>query len=459
MKKILLVITILVFASCKKEAIVDYAIISGTIENTTTQKITIYSQFNFSNSKEISLAEDGTFKDTLKMATHSYLIRQERNMTEFYAPKGSAIHIEYDVKKKDSTLQITGNFSSTNNYMIAKAKVSVEEMGDEKELYLKSEKDFKNHLLKVKSAQEDVLFNSANLSEEFNKKETKNINYGYFSEIGKYELYHGYYSENREFKVSEKFLDALKDLTFENEEDFLFSGSYRGLTERLYRKKASKMMETDSTLAPDITYLKGIINIKSDMIRNKLLYDDVQFGITYTEDLETYYSLFANASTDIENNKKIKEAYNNLKKLALGNDSPKFTDYENNAGGKMSLDDLKGTYVYFDLWATWCGPCIAEIPSLKKVEEQFHGKNIKFVSISIDTEDAYDKWKKMIVDKELGGIQLLADKNWKSTFVTDYMIKGIPRFILIDPQGKIVNSNAPRPSDKKLITILNELNL
>lgn len=459
MKKILLVITILVFASCKKEAIVDYAIISGTIENTTTQQITIYSQFNFSNSKEISLAEDGTFKDTLKMATHSYLIRQERNMTEFYAPKGSAIHIEYDAKKKDSTLQITGDFSSTNNYMIAKAKVSVEEMGDEKELYLKSEKDFKNHLLKVKSAQEDVLFNSANLSAEFNKKETKNINYGYFSEIGKYELYHGYYSENREFKVSEKFLDALKDLTFENEEDFLFSGSYRGLTERLYRKKASKMMETDSTLAPDITYLKGIINIKSDMIRNKLLYDDVQFGITYTEDLETYYSLFANASTDIENNKKIKEAYNNLKKLALGNDSPKFTDYENNAGGKMSLDDLKGTYVYFDLWATWCGPCIAEIPSLKKVEEQFHGKNIKFVSISIDTEDAYDKWKKMIVDKELGGIQLLADKNWKSTFVTDYMIKGIPRFILIDPQGKIVNSNAPRPSDKKLITILNELNL
>ena len=149
------------------------------------------------------MAEDGTFKDTLKMATHSYLIRQERNMTEFYAPKGSAIHIEYDAKKKDSTLQITGDFSSTNNYMIAKAKVSVEEMGDEKELYLKSEKDFKNHLLKVKSAQEDVLFNSANLSEEFNKKETKNINYGYFSEIGKYELYHGYYSENREFKVSE----------------------------------------------------------------------------------------------------------------------------------------------------------------------------------------------------------------------------------------------------------------
>jgi thiol-disulfide isomerase/thioredoxin len=459
MKKLLIVITLIVFASCKKEAIVDYAIISGTIENTTTQKITIYSQFDSSKRKEISLAEDGTFNDTFKMATHSYFIRQEKNMTEFYAPKGSTTYIEYDAKKIDSTLQIAGEFSSINNYMIAKAKVSLEEIGDRNELYLKSEEDFKTHLLKVKSAHEDLLFNSANISEEFNKKETKNINYEYLLGLGNYELYHGHYIENREFKVSEKFLDALKDLTFENEEDFLFSISYRGLTENNFRKMASKMMEIDSLLPSDITYLKSIINIKSDVIRNKLLYDDVQFGITYTEDLESYYSLFSNASSDIENNKIIKEAYNNLKKLTPGSNSPKFTDYENNVGGKMSLEDLKGTYVYFDIWATWCGPCIAEIPSLKKMEKQFHGKNIRFVSISIDTEDAYDKWKKMIVDKELGGIQLLADKNWKSQFVTDYMIKGIPRFILIDPQGKIVNANAPRPSDKKLVATLNGLNL
>ena len=65
----------------------------------------------------------------------------------------------------------------------------------------------------------------------------------------------------------------------------------------------------------------------------------------------------------------------------------------------------------------------------------------------------------MIREKELGGIQLLADKNFESKFIKDYVIKGIPKFILLDPEGNIVNANAPRPSDPKLIELFNELNI
>jgi hypothetical protein len=65
----------------------------------------------------------------------------------------------------------------------------------------------------------------------------------------------------------------------------------------------------------------------------------------------------------------------------------------------------------------------------------------------------------MIIDKELSGMQLMADNNWESQFVADFMIKGIPRFILIDPNGNILDANAPRPSDKKLVATLNGLNL
>jgi thiol-disulfide isomerase/thioredoxin len=70
--------------------------------------------------------------------------------------------------------------------------------------------------------------------------------------------------------------------------------------------------------------------------------------------------------------------------LISGKPSPVF-DYENHKGGKTSLESLKGSYVYVDVWATWCGPCRQEIPLLK-VEQQFEGKNIKFVSISVDTQ-------------------------------------------------------------------------
>ncbi len=153
--------------------------------------------------------------------------------------------------------------------------------------------------------------------------------------------------------------------------------------------------------------------------------------------------------------------------LPKGSPSPTFVDYENFSGGNMSLNDLKGKYVYLDIWATWCGPCKAEIPSLKKIEKQFEGKNIQFVSISVDegrgykggAAAAYQGWKKMIIDKELGGIQLMADNGFRSDFIQGYKINAIPRFILIDPDGNIVNADAPRPSNPQLVELFDSLDI
>lgn len=144
-------------------------------------------------------------------------------------------------------------------------------------------------------------------------------------------------------------------------------------------------------------------------------------------------------------------------KLAKGIESPKFVDYENFKGGTTSLDDLKGKYVYIDMWATWCNPCKQEIPFLQKVEKKYHGKNIEFVSISVDSERDYETWKKMVADKELTGIQLYSkrDKNFSGA----YKVNSIPRFILIDPQGNIVDANAPRPSSPRLIELFNSLKI
>lgn len=128
-----------------------------------------------------------------------------------------------------------------------------------------------------------------------------------------------------------------------------------------------------------------------------------------------------------------------------GSLSPSF-EYDNYNGGKTKLEEFRGKYVYIDVWATWCAPCRVEIPFLKKLEEKYHDKNIVFVSLSIDQQKDVEKWKKLIKDKELGGVQVFADNDWNSQFVKDYNITGIPRFILIDPNGNIVKADAPRPS-------------
>ena len=140
----------------------------------------------------------------------------------------------------------------------------------------------------------------------------------------------------------------------------------------------------------------------------------------------------------------------------VGKPSPAFR-YENAKGGETALADLKGKYVYIDVWATWCGPCRQEIPYLQKVEEEFKGKNVTFVSLSIDNIKDHDKWKKMVEEKSLGGIQLFADNDWKSAFTQAYGINSIPRFILIDPKGNVVDADAKRPSDPALTTQLNSL--
>lgn len=148
----------------------------------------------------------------------------------------------------------------------------------------------------------------------------------------------------------------------------------------------------------------------------------------------------------------------NFTSLKKGQPSPKF-NYPDINGKNVSLDDLKGKYVYVDVWATWCGPCKREIPFLKELDEEYKGKDLAIVSLSIDKMENKDKWLKMVKDQQLQGIQILADKDWNSEFVTSYNITGIPRFILIDPEGNIYNSNAPRPSDPRLKELLSSLSI
>jgi len=201
-----------------------------------------------------------------------------------------------------------------------------------------------------------------------------------------------------------------------------------------------------------------IEKLKSQYIKNALcqnLYYELSPG---NPSLNYLYQSLMKISTDEKFKEKTRAKYDKLSTIVKGKPSPTFK-YENHNGGATSLESLKGKYVYIDVWATWCGPCRKEIPFLQKIEEQYHGKNIEFVSISIDTQKDHEKWFKMVIEKQMGGLQLFADKDWKSQFVQDYTIDSIPRFIIIDPNGNIINADAPRPSDEKLIELFSSLQI
>lgn len=129
--------------------------------------------------------------------------------------------------------------------------------------------------------------------------------------------------------------------------------------------------------------------------------------------------------------------------------------YPNMQGDLVSLSDFKGEIVYIDVWATWCGPCKIEIPYLKDLETEYRDKNIVFMGVSVDVEAKRQAWLDMIEEKDIKGIQLFAN-GW-SKITKDYAINSIPRFMIFDANGKVVNLDAPRPSSSDIRDILNNL--
>jgi len=213
---------------------------------------------------------------------------------------------------------------------------------------------------------------------------------------------------------------ALTDEAFEKDLDVLFTEDESTFNASLEKKKMGDLSQLEKA---------GVDASLSQMLTSMIQQESIMLSQFYAQ-------------------KKVAEKMN-------GVISPSF-NYENHKGGKTKLEDFKGKYVYIDVWATWCGPCRAEIPFLKKVEEKFHGKDIVFVSISVDTQKDHEKWKKFVTDKELGGVQLFADNNWNSDFIKAFGINSIPRFILIGPDGKVIFADAPRPSSQALDSTLGE---
>ena len=213
---------------------------------------------------------------------------------------------------------------------------------------------------------------------------------------------------------------ALTDEAFEKDLDVLFTEDESTFNASLEKKKMGDLSQLEKA---------GVDASLSQMLTSMIQQESIMLSQFYAQ-------------------KKVAEKMN-------GAISPSF-NYENHKGGKTKLEDFKGKYVYIDVWATWCGPCRAEIPFLKKVEEKFHGKDIVFVSISVDTQKDHEKWKKFVTDKDLGGVQLFADNNWNSDFIKAFGINSIPRFILIGPDGKVIFADAPRPSSQALDSTLGE---
>ena len=129
--------------------------------------------------------------------------------------------------------------------------------------------------------------------------------------------------------------------------------------------------------------------------------------------------------------------------IEIGSTAPDFTARDT-AGTEIKLSDYKGSYVVLDFWATWCGDCREENPVLSGIYSEYknrkvNGNPVVFISYSFDHQE--DVWKSYISENDMDWIQVSTLTKWHDNPVSEsYLVKWIPSFYVIDPEGAIVGS-------------------
>ncbi|MEW6302799.1 MAG: TlpA disulfide reductase family protein [Verrucomicrobiota bacterium] len=132
------------------------------------------------------------------------------------------------------------------------------------------------------------------------------------------------------------------------------------------------------------------------------------------------------------------EAMKVKKSLAVGSTFPDFQE-KDLAGKPLSIANYKGKVVLIDFWATWCGPCVAELPNVLKAYEKHHAKGFEIIGISLD--QSQDALNKFIKERNMTWPQYFDGKGWQSKLAGKYGVNSIPATYLLDGEGKIIGKD------------------
>ncbi len=409
--------------------------------------------------KNTEVDASGQFKIELDVQTPSYyLLTYNRRRFTFFLHPNDRLHITFKSNGIDGSIKFEGEGAVPNNYLQKKNFVELTRKIYDKTYFGMTYKEFitKSDAYKAKIGQalEDFKANEDTKKyARFIELEEADIYAKWATLHVKYAPYRAFYNKKNPKEVwATVDMETLKAMNV-NQAQLLASKTYRDFLKHYASMLTDHQLVTTASEGTRYTE-EGLVNAMYlnanqffsdpeivEYIKTRVIYDHItKKGINGIEP----------AIVDFDKTVKktnyrgyIKSNVDKWAHLRTGAEAPDFTGMTND-GKTVKLSDLKGQFVYIDVWATWCGPCRREIPNLEKAYEAYHDKGIAFMSVSIDKDKK--RWEQFLQDNNMVGNQIYTPGGWGAPINKQYNITGIPRFLLVDKEGKIITVNAPRPS-------------
>ena len=234
--------------------------------------------------------------------------------------------------------------------------------------------------------------------------------------------------------IRDKLHEAYNQTKIQKEKD-----SIQSLSENLFKTNVARP-NLDSTLMPAIQ--NNLDNAISVFAMKRYLY--IARMLQLNIPVSTFQALLDSMPEKLKQYEIWKELDNTVKtiqpnKTLVGSTAPEFVDLKDTSGNTVYLKDFKGKVIFIDFWASWCVPCMAQVPQLKNIYRSLQNKNVEFIGISLDYHQS--NWTNEIKNSGLNWINLTDLKSIDGMTSVEYNISTIPHNFLIDKNGTVVDEN------------------
>ena len=439
---------IILLSSCSADVSSEQASVaeSGTVRVTGTVAIPGASKVVFSSNnlhrEDVMMDGAGNFSKSWEQeGADQYLMMLGGYRAALYAKPGAAIRIDGQA----GNLQFSGDYAMENSYLNEKMYIR-DTMPSTQKLFDLSPKAFEARV-------GGMIENLANHLEAFAKKNKLPDDFLAYAraqlDYEKRQLWQNYQIKNK----GSIYAEEIAVIVGRQPADYLVKLDEPSLI--IYPDFKNKLWQNFQQIEKlnqqaEIVGEANIANARMDFInqhtkanseiRNQLYYTTLNQLLNFYRgsELTSIYEQFMQNCQDTSLTSKITPRYEALKAILPGQEAPAF-NLPDKDGRMVSLSQFRGKVVAIDLWATWCIPCIEAFPAWEALQEEFKDKEVAFLSVSIDQKP--EAWTAMV--RDMKGLQLHIGDQEQSTFKADYSIRRIPRYMLIDQEGKIVDLDIP----------------